>query len=290
MPAPVSLCRGSTPPSRRLKPPQEAPDFRLGLKPQGLCVQPIREALSCGRAPCLSCPPPRHPLTPPSPSPGRGSPPPGSPQHPHRHISPQVPLHLTPPSWPHHKHNSHRPLEAGPHGRLIPAVTPMPPTPMAVTLQWQPDTASSNPPRRIRLHMVNELESPWKPWQGHRKGNSEVVLPTPSILKVGKLRLKDHTATGSAPWEQLRAHGLKEGGSKPGGTKLGMRREHGPGPLPSGSVGWSEEMEHLEPTHRAPVTPRLLRNERGAMGGRDGDPTNGRSGRVRQGSDDQGEA
>lgn len=36
--------------------------------------------------------------------------------------------------------------------------------------------------------MVNELESPWKPWQGHGKGNSEVVLPTPSILKVGKLR------------------------------------------------------------------------------------------------------
>lgn len=60
-----------------------------------------------------------------------------------------------------------------------------------------------------------------------------------------------------------------------------MRREYGFGFLFLGSVGWSEEMEYFEFIYRVFVIFRLLRNERGAMGGRDGDFINGRLGRVR---------
>ena len=101
-------------------PPGSAPDFPGGT--------------ALARFPPLQLPP--------YPGPSALSPPWISPQRPHtRPTLSLLTLHLLP--GPTMGHNSHLPLEAGPRAASFPTGAPVPA--MAITVQWQPDMASSNP-------------------------------------------------------------------------------------------------------------------------------------------------
>lgn len=192
----------------------------------------------------------------------------------HTHPTPG-PLHLAPLSWPYHRHNS-CPWGPGPW-QLCLGCVPNSPIPRSRDAPAAPDSRLQ-PLQRLPPH-GQRVGTSLETLQGHWKGKSEAILPTPSILQWGKQRPRTHSNSecpmGAALGPQAQGRDVQppEALSWAGGMSTAT------GPLPLGMCHRGDDSVDplMEPLHTQTVG-----KEQGLMGGRDGDPEDDRSGRVHE--------